>query len=381
MMPQPLGYLDIPIRDIVVGDRIREDYGGADLKRLQLSIELNGVLDPLIVDKNEIEDKYNLINGGRRLHCLKKMHAKTAPCRIFDTLDIDQRREIELELCIKQKNLTYAEEARAVRDIVARREKQNASGLHSTFGNTLRKKDIATELGMSPAALSQCLTIAKYMDEYPNLELEYTSKRKALNAISSGRLMTPSATVAKQAFEDSFRHTTSLDLVKSLQGKIVDLFILHPTTVDRELVRECYARLKNGGSMILFIDLPDLGTWIPFLKSLDLYVHEQPYMWSVQGEGRYISYMWAGKNRDQPMRLLSHMLTCPRAVGALSLKAKARELIIRLIKSCTERGGLVVVPDCYDIETLKVCYDLQVNILASCPDSIIRDRLLMNCER
>lgn len=378
--PKPIGYLDIPLRDIIIGERIREDYGEAELKSLQLNLELNGVLIPIIVDEQE-GGKYHLIDGGRRLHCLKKMNAKTAPCRIFASLDEDHRREIELELCIKQKSLTYAEEARAVRDIVKRREQERMQGKLSAFGSSLRKKDIAKELNMSPASLSQCLTIAEHLDKYPQMELECTSKRQALTAIATGRLLSPSESIAKRTFEESFLVCTPLELVTSIQGKIVDLFILHPDTVDKELVTACIERLKIGGSIILFLNIVDLGQWIPFLKASGLYVQEQPYLWSVKGESRAVYYLWAGKNRDHPMRMLAQILTLPRAPNALSLKSKAKELIARIIKCCVERGAFVVVPDCQDIETLKTCYDLQVQVRASCMDKILRDRLLMNCGR
>lgn len=370
------GEREIPVRDIIIGNRIRDDLG--DLRSLQMSIEINGLLVPIIVEESQEEGKYKLIDGERRLQCFRNMKEGSIVARLFSGLDEIKKREIELELCIKQKQLSYAEEARAVRDIVERRRKEGMIGNLGRFGGMLRKKDIAEELGMSPSALSQCLTIAEALDEHPELETICTSKRKALTAISSGNLRAPSESVTKKVFEESFLHKMPLDLVKGIEEKkVVDLFILHPDIVDKELVRECTKRLKLGGSLIIFIDLKDIGDWIVYLKSLDLFVQEQPYMWNIKNESRYVPYIWAGKNRDQPIRQLSNILSFPRAPDAMSLKGKSAQLLARIIKCCTERGAWVVVPECQDIETLKTCYDLQVNVLAGCQDKILRDRLIM----
>lgn len=256
------------------------------------------------------------------------------------------------------------------------------NGKLSAFGGSIiRKKDIALELNMSPSSLSQCLTIADYLDKYPNIEIDYPSKRQALQAISMGRIVAPSDSIARKTFEESFIVCPPLELVNSIQGKIVDLFILHPDTVDKELVSACIERLKIGGSIVIFINISDLGQWIPFLKASGMYVQEEPYLWNIKGESRAIFYLWAGKNRSQPLRIMSNILSLPRSPNALSLKGKAKELIARIIKCCVERGAFVVVPECHDIETIKICYDMQVQVRASCMDKILRDRLILTCGR
>ena len=376
-MSKPIqhGELEVPVKNIMIGERIRDDLG--DLRSLQMSMELKGILVPPIVESAS-DGKYKLIDGERRLQCCKRMGLRTITVRLFSGLDEFQKKEIELELCIKQKQLSYAEEARAVREIVRKRQKDGMVGNLSRFGGTLRKKDIADELSMTPAALSQCLAIANAMDEHPELETLCTTKRKALTMISSGQLRAPHESMTKKSFEESFVVSPPLDLVKSIQDKkIVDLFILHPEIIDKELVKECNKRLKFGGSMIIFIELTDLAGWLAFLKSMDLAVHDQPYMWNIKNESRFVAYLWVGKNRSQPMRLLSNILSFPRSPEAMSLKAKSPQLTARIIKCCTERGAFIVVPDCEDIETIKTCYDLQVNVRAGCADKILHDRLIM----
>lgn len=376
--PKPIGYLDIPLSELVLGERIRADY--KDLAALERSLEMHGVLDPLIVDERD-DGKYNIINGGRRFLCLKKMGVPEVSCRAYETLDDDHRRELELELCIKQRELNYDEEAKAVRELTKKRMAGTLTGTLSTLGATMRKKDIAKELGMSPSTLSQCLTIADALDEHPEIATLCTSKRQALAMISSGKLTKPSESLTRKSFEDSFWVDTPLELVKSIPDRIVDLFILHPDQVDRELAREASKRLKVGGSMVVFLEMANLSEWITVLKSLDLHVHEQPYLWNIKNESAYQAYVWAGSSREDPYRMLSQVLSHPRHLDSMSLKSKNKQITGRIIKSCTEAGNFVVIPECWDIETLKVCYDCRVNVRAACSDRVVRDRLIMYCDR
>jgi hypothetical protein len=140
-------------------------------------------------------------------------------------------------------------------------------------------------------------------------------------------------------------------------------------------------KLKLGGSLIVFTEMEDMAGWYPVLGALDLHMEKQPMIWNVKGEHTYYSYFWLGKNRTQPIRLIPPHVTHPRGPDSMSLKAKAPLLLKRFINCCTEQSGFVVVPGCEDIDTIKVAYDMNRNIRASCSDVILRDRLIMSSGR
>ena len=240
-----------------------------------------------------------------------------------------------------------------------------------------RSKDIAESLGMSPSMLSKNLTIAKALEDHPQIETLCSTQNQALVMITRKEFINPQESMTRKIFEDCFTEHTPLDLVESIDGKMIDLAVLHPDTVDRELVTATVERMKMGASMIIFVELEDLGTWIPFLSSLDITVNSQPLLWTVKGEGTFYSYLWCGKNRSQPLRFMSPVVSYARTADCLSLKAKSPMLWKKFYHSCTEQGAFIVVPDCRDIEAIKVAYDMKRNIRASCSDSILRDKLIM----
>jgi ParB/RepB/Spo0J family partition protein len=375
-MNRVIGEMDVPISDIRVGDRIREDLG--DLSSLQISIEIHGQVQPIIIQKSQTKDgMYELIDGERRLQVAKRMGLKEIHCRLFESLKDDDKAELELELCIRRKQLTYAEEARAVKRVVENKKRQNMAGGLGKFGSRVKNKDIAETLGMSPATLSKNLTIAKALEDHPQIETICTNMNQALTMIRRKEFITPQESLTRKIFEDCYTNETPMELIDSLDKKIADLIVLHPETVDKELVTKSVDKLKLGGSMILFVEMADLGEWLPFLKSLDIYVEEQPMIWAVKGEGTYYTYLWCGKSRQQPIRFLSQHVSYARSADCLSLKAKSPKLWKNFIHCCTEQGGYVVIPDCRDIEAIKVAYDMQRNVIASCSDSILRDKLIM----
>lgn len=99
-MNPPIEFL--PIDRITVGKRVRRDYG--DIDGLAESIQLNGLLHPLIVD-----DDGTLIAGERRLRAVRQLGLEEVPVRRWGHLDAQQRREIELEENLQRLNLSTNE--------------------------------------------------------------------------------------------------------------------------------------------------------------------------------------------------------------------------------------------------------------------------------
>lgn len=72
---------ELPVGDIVVGDRVRKDVG--DVLPLAGSIEKVGLLHPVVVNS-----RHELVAGARRLAaCRDKLFWKTIPVRVVATLD------------------------------------------------------------------------------------------------------------------------------------------------------------------------------------------------------------------------------------------------------------------------------------------------------
>jgi ParB-like chromosome segregation protein Spo0J len=100
----------IPIEDIIIPPRRREDYG--DLDALAANIQERGLFHPVVVA--ELEDgKFKLAAGERRLKaCSEKLGWLEIPARIYDELSEDERLLIELEENLLRKDLTPFEQSK-----------------------------------------------------------------------------------------------------------------------------------------------------------------------------------------------------------------------------------------------------------------------------
>jgi len=86
---------DVPIDQIIVGDRARKDVG--HMGGLQASIEVLGLLHPLVLNS-----RHELVAGFRRLTAVKLIGWKTVPCMIVGTLDdaiMAMRAELHENIC------------------------------------------------------------------------------------------------------------------------------------------------------------------------------------------------------------------------------------------------------------------------------------------
>src|ERR1035441_5537476 len=100
---------------IVVVSNPRNDYG--DIAGLAADINARGLVEPLIVN-----EKYELIDGHRRLAALKMNKATTAPVIIVPGLTPAMTAEVKLVTSLHKKNLTPIEEGRAFAAYLTRSE-------------------------------------------------------------------------------------------------------------------------------------------------------------------------------------------------------------------------------------------------------------------
>ncbi len=168
----------ISIKNIDLGVRAREDY--KDLDSLARSIKERGLICPIAVSKHpRIEGSYLLAAGGRRMAAMRLLGLTEIPCRIYEhELTELELKSIELEENIKREDLGFHEEVKLSREIL--RLQQQIHGKKTSTnpeapGVSLR--DTAKLLGVSNAKLSQDISIADALDEFPELHLERCKNR------------------------------------------------------------------------------------------------------------------------------------------------------------------------------------------------------------
>lgn len=105
-----------------------------ELSQLKDSIEIYGLLNPLLVRPNG-KDKFEVICGHRRFNVLKQMGMARAPCRI---LKIDEKSAFEVSLVenLERRSLDPVEEAMAFRHYVSTRKWGRCSSLARKIGRS-----------------------------------------------------------------------------------------------------------------------------------------------------------------------------------------------------------------------------------------------------
>lgn len=79
----------IPIKKIIVRDRIRKDFG--DIGELATDIQDNGLINPIVINK-----EYVLLAGERRLRACKRLGFEQVEVRMMDTRDAEHELNIEI---------------------------------------------------------------------------------------------------------------------------------------------------------------------------------------------------------------------------------------------------------------------------------------------
>lgn len=135
----------------------RRTFGDADLAELALSIEQNGVLQPLTVRRLR-EGGFELISGERRLRAAKLAGLTAVPCIEIDTTERDSA-VLALIENIQRENLTCFDEAYAIEKLI------------DFYGMT--QEDAAIKLGKAQSTIANKLRLLRLSDEERTLIGEY----------------------------------------------------------------------------------------------------------------------------------------------------------------------------------------------------------------
>ena len=188
-------YHDVPLENIIVGERFRQDYG--DIEGLKRSIERFGLaFEPVLLDREN-----NLLAGGRRHRAYTELGRPSIPAIYIDEVDDLLAREIELEENIQRKELTWQEVCDLTSEIDALKKAKYAGHIapastgetsHSPTDEDRQRAVRSVEgwtqtntadlLGVHPATVTRKLFLARAMEVMPELRDE-DSESQALRKI------------------------------------------------------------------------------------------------------------------------------------------------------------------------------------------------------
>ncbi len=133
---------------------IFDDY---ELSQLAVSIQQNGMLQPITVRKTE-DYSYEIISGERRLRAAKLINMDAVPCIIIEA-DSENSAILAVLENIQRSDLNYIEEALAIKTLIEK------------YGVT--QETCATKLGIAQSTVANKLRLLKLSDEEKAMVLRY----------------------------------------------------------------------------------------------------------------------------------------------------------------------------------------------------------------
>lgn len=110
--------MEVKLDDVAVVGNFRRHFDEGKLAELTASVKEFGVLEPLLVRRNDAAGDYFLIAGERRLRAAKAAGLKVVPVRV---LEVDEKAAAEIQLLenLHREDLTPLDEARALNTLLA----------------------------------------------------------------------------------------------------------------------------------------------------------------------------------------------------------------------------------------------------------------------
>jgi ParB family chromosome partitioning protein len=180
----------IPIARIAANPhQPRTTFDPDELASLASSIKEHGVLQPVLVTRNDETGDYTLIAGERRLLAARQAGLDTVPAIIREASE-QQRLELALIENLQRADLTPLESAEAYRELV---EEYNLS-----------HEEVAGRVGKSRAAVTNTLRLLKLP---PNVQQALTDKQ-----ISEGHARSLLALPSSESQEAALRTILKYDL-------------------------------------------------------------------------------------------------------------------------------------------------------------------------
>lgn len=219
----------IKLADIEVTARYREDYG--DLNDLALSLNTMGQLQNLVVvDQTATgnEKPYRLLAGGRRYKTMtEKLGWEECRALVFPTeLTTLQMLEIEWEENCRRKDLDWKEDCAIKAEIQKLKLEQFGQRTGDMISGT-SLRETASELGISPATMSEDVKLARAVEVIPDLFKNCKTKKEAKRVMKLAADQMYRAEAAK-------KHLESI----GLEGRL-------RSVIDRYIVKDFFEGVKE----------------------------------------------------------------------------------------------------------------------------------------
>lgn len=179
-------------------ERTRTDYG--DIPSLISSIRENGQIQPILITRG-LEGRLELVAGGRRRKaCIEgKMPIHAVVKESCSDIEL---RTLELEENVRRKDLSWDEQAKAVKDLDELKRKVHGSKGPGRSGTGWNAEKTAEVTGTTSSRVRQQITLAKAVEKMPELK-QAKNENDALKMLKKLEEKLIVAELAKRASADA----------------------------------------------------------------------------------------------------------------------------------------------------------------------------------
>lgn len=293
----------IAVSDVIVPTGRFRDADTESVKLIAESMKRFGQLQPIIVDRD-----MTLVDGLHRLEA-HKLSGKVEIVSLFtDEVDELFLRELELEVNIRRKEMTWQEEQRAIAALHELRMKRDPNWT----------QDQTSELAGTPdrTAVARAIKLTKMMDLFPELAKaksphQATSWAKAKAASVLRTIEVRDNKIDYEGIDDKIIHGDSVDVIKQVPDGSFRAIITDPpfgidydnrkdgtkgSLTDYQDDKESYERLlsmapdlyrtlKNDGWLTWFLGISWYERCKEVFRDVGFIVDEIPVIWD-RSDGR-----------------------------------------------------------------------------------------------
>ncbi len=154
----------IKLKDIHVKKQVRTKFNDHSLKELADNIRLNGLIQPLVLHKEN--GAYTLLCGERRFRAMSLIPLEEAPCHVLEDKSLEELMSIQFSENSSRENLHYIDKANGINDY------QNATGAS--------ERKIQKALGISKSEVHRSLIIGRLPEKIKEAAKEFNIEKYVL---------------------------------------------------------------------------------------------------------------------------------------------------------------------------------------------------------
>ena len=132
----------------------REDFNDEEIKNLAASINMQGLLQPILVRRNN-NNEFQIVSGERRFRALKLLGRQSVPCIVRNKLSDREMMELALVENIQREDLNEIEKAEAYQRLITE--------------HNYTHEELSAQLGKSRAAITNTLRLRTLPEEVQQL--------------------------------------------------------------------------------------------------------------------------------------------------------------------------------------------------------------------